>query len=763
MTKSLLIVESPTKVKTLKKYIGKDFEVTATAGHIKDLPPQKIGIDIENDFKPEYEVIKGKQKIIKAIKSAAKDITNVYLAPDPDREGEAIAFHTAEILKKKGRKFSRVLIHELTESGIKESLNNPKELDKDKYDAQQTRRILDRLVGYQISPLLWKKIKRGLSAGRVQSVAVRMICERERDIQAFVSEEYWTIEALLKKDDTKDQFEAKLAKKDGKKIKIPDEKTADEILSEIDKQNLSVDKIIKKTINKTPQPPFITSKMQQDSIHRLRFSAQKTMTIAQQLYEGIELGNEGHVGLITYMRTDSTRVSKEASNEAFDWVKQTIGEAYIPKKIRVFKNKNKAQDAHEAIRPTSVFRTPERVKPFLSNDQYRLYELIWRRFVSSQMSNAKINQVSIEIKAGDYTFTTSGSTTEFKGYMAVYLAEDGKQKDKELPIFTENEKILKDSISKTQHFTQPPARYSEASLVKALEENGIGRPSTYATILSTIKNKGYVEMINRRFHPSELGIIVNDRLVASFPEILNVDFTAKFENDLDKIESAERNIIEVLSEFYEKFTKTLEIADNSMLSIKGEGLPTGIKCQKCDKGELKIKIGKNGPFAACNQYPECTFSCNYERNEKGEIKLLLNEHSENGTPVDKKCSECGKGLVIKNGRFGTFLACSGYPDCKHTESMPGTSSNSKTGVKCPESGCNGEIIEKRSKRGKIFYGCDQYPDCKYALWDKPVDKKCPLCDSPVLTEKETKRYGKMLKCPNRDCGYQEALDENKDN
>lgn len=763
MSKPLLIVESPTKVRTLKKYLGKDFDVTATAGHIKDLPPKKIGIDIEHNFTPEYQVINGKQKTIKALKDAAKDKDIIYLAPDPDREGEAIAFHTAEVLKKKNRKFYRILLHELTKNGIKESIKHPLELDKSKFDAQQTRRILDRLVGYQISPLLWKKIQRGLSAGRVQSVSVRMICEREREIQAFEPEEYWHITALLSKLDTKDKFEAKLSKKNSKKIKITNKESTDKILEDIKNKDFIIEKIRKKTVNKSPQPPFITSKMQQDSITKLRFSAQKTMTIAQQLYEGIELGNEGHVGLITYMRTDSIRVSKDASDEAFSWIKQNLGNDYAPKSQRVFKNKNKSQDAHEAIRPTSVFNTPEKIKNYLNKDQFVLYELIWKRFVASQMSNAIINQVSCDISAGDYTFSASGSTTAFMGYMAVYQPETPKSEDsKELPPLLEKEKLLNEKITPSQHFTQPPPRYTEASLVKALEENGIGRPSTYATILSTIKNKGYVVLEKRKFFPTELGIIVTDLLVDNFPEILNVDFTAKFEDDLDKIEHSQLDILQVLNSFYNRFEKNLEEAEKNMLSIKGVGLSTGMKCPKCNKGELKIKVGKNGPFIACDQYPECTFSSNYERDEKGQIKLIQNENLEAEIPEsDKICPKCGKQMVVKQGKFGPFLACSGYPDCKYTQSLANTGEKNKTGVKCPQSGCTGEIVEKRSRRGKVFYGCDKFPDCTFALWDKPVNKECPLCKNPFLVEKETKKEGKQLKCINKECGYKEQIEDDE--
>ncbi len=760
MSKPLLIVESPTKVRTLKKYIGKDFDITATAGHIKDLPPKEIGIDIKNNFKPEYKIIKGKQNIIKSLKAAAKDKEIIYLAPDPDREGEAIAFHTADVLKKKNRKFYRVLLNELTKNGIKESLKKPESLNKDKFDAQQTRRILDRLVGYQVSPLLWKKIQGGLSAGRVQSVAVRMICDRERAIYAFEPVEYWHITALLSKAGEKEQFEAKLSKKNNKKINLSNQKETEALLKEIENSDFIVDKIKKKKINKSPQPPFITSRMQQDAISKLRFSAQKTMVVAQQLYEGIELGNEGHVGLITYMRTDSTRVSREASNEAVSWIHENIGKEYTPQKQRVFKNKNKAQDAHEAIRPSSVYKTPDSVKKYLSPDQFALYNLIWKRFIASQMSNAIIDQVSCEIKAGNYTFAASGSTTAFKGYMVIYKDSQQKDKDsKELPALKENEKLIKKDIKPSQHFTQPPPRYSEASLVKALEENGIGRPSTYATILSTIKNKGYVILEKRKFYPSELGFIVNDVLVESFPDLLNVDFTAKFEDDLDKIEHAELDILTVLNNFYIKFEKSLENAGEKMLSIKGVGLDTKMKCPECNDGNLKIKVGKNGPFIACDKYPECTFSSNYERNEKGIINLVEQKIPDSIKNTDKKCPECNKPLVVKQGKFGLFLACSGYPACKYTESLQSEIENSRTGVKCPENGCNGEITQKKSRRGKIFYGCNKYPDCRFALWDKPVNQKCPLCGNSFLVEKENKKEGRIHKCLNTACGFKEKIEE----
>ena len=542
MTKPLVVVESPTKVKTIKKYLGKDYNVAATVGHIKDLPSKEMGIDIESGFKPKYKNIPGKQKIIKTLKQAAGDATDIYLAPDPDREGEAIAWHTSEVLKKKGRKFYRVLFHELTKDAINKAMVSPQSLDAPKYEAQQARRILDRLVGYQVSPLLWRKVKGGLSAGRVQSVALRIICERERAIHAFEPREYWTITAHLE-GDAPPPFAAKLVKKNDAKIDIPNEEQTNAILTELEGRHFVVKKIAKKTIRKNPLPPFTTSKLQQDAIRKLRFSAKKTMLIAQQLYEGIELGPGGPVGLITYMRTDSTRIAKEAADEALEFIRGKFGGDYALERPRFFKNRKKAQDAHEAIRPTSISKTPEEMAPYLSNDQLSLYRLIWQRFVASQMQQALINQVSVTIEAGPYQFAASGSTVKFPGFMALYMSVDDEIADKDqkkapaLPELSEGLTLKLLQLEPKQHFTQPPPRFSEASLVKELEENGIGRPSTYASILSTIREKEYADLQNRYFRPTELGFIVNDLLVENFPDIFDVEFTARMEENLDRIES----------------------------------------------------------------------------------------------------------------------------------------------------------------------------------------------------------------------------------
>lgn len=757
MNKPLVIVESPTKVKTLKKYLGNVYNVASTVGHIKDLPEKEIGIDVANDFTPKYVTIRGKQKVIRSLKSAAGDSDDIYLASDPDREGEAIAWHTADVLKKKGRRFHRVLFHEITKKGVTQALAAPESLNLNKYKAQQARRILDRLVGYQISPVLWKKVKYGLSAGRVQSVTVRIICERERAIQAFEPVEYWSITALLE-GDAPPEFSAKLVKKNGKKIKIPDQQASDAILNDLSHEAFIVDKIVKKTVKRNPYPPFITSKLQQEAIRKLRFSAKKTMVVAQQLYEGVNMGAGEYVGLITYMRTDSIRIAAEAAHEALDLIRDRFGKDYALEKPRFFKNKNKAQDAHEAIRPTSVFNTPEKIAQYLTKDQQSLYRLIWQRFVASQMAQALINQNTISIKAGDYLFSVSGSTIKFPGFMALYITVDDAEKDSQskekamLPELAEKMRLSLKKIDPKQHFTQPPPRFSEASLVKELEDNGIGRPSTYASILSVIRDKGYVEFVKGYFKPSELGFIVSDLLVESFPNILSVDFTAKMENDLDRVEAAETDALGILNRFYKVFEKRLEFASENMMSVKGVGVPTNLSCPLCSK-ELHIKVGKNGPFLACEGYPECTYSRNYIRDEKGKIQAIEPDHE---AAEGEVCDQCGKPMVVKQGRYGDFLACSGYPECKKTRSIGSkTGGAQSTGVKCPEKDCDGELLERTSKRGKLFYGCSRFPKCTFATWDKPIARSCPQCGAEIMVEKETKRDGKVIKCLDKECGYSE--------
>jgi len=757
MTKPLVVVESPAKVRTIKKYLGKDYNVAATVGHIRDLPQREMGIDVEAGFTPKYTTIPGKQKVLQELKRAAADAEDVYLAPDPDREGEAIAWHTADILKKKGRRFHRVLFHELTKDAIEKSMARPLELDRHKFEAQQARRILDRLVGYQVSPLLWRKVKGGLSAGRVQSVAVRIICERERAIQAFEPEEYWSITADLQ-GATPPPFAAKLVKKGKEKIAIPNEAAARQILDEISGVPFIVEKVQKKTVRKNPAPPFTTSKLQQESIRKLRFTAKKTMMLAQQLYEGIDLGPGEPVGLITYMRTDSVRIAEVAAAEAQELIRERFGNQFALEKPRYFKNPKQSQDAHEAVRPTSVFNTPEKVAPHLSADQLALYQLIWQRFIASQMPEALIDQVTASIKAGAYLFTATGSAVKFAGFMTLYRAEEedgnGDKGREQLPELNEGVRLDLHRLEPKQHFTQPPPRFSEASLVKELEENGIGRPSTYASILSTIRDKGYVEMLRGYFRPSELGFIVNDLLVISFPEVFNVEFTAKMENNLDLVETDQVNSQEILSQFYTPFKKDLETAAAKMVSIKGVGFATDLKCPECGN-TLHIKIGKNGHFIACSAYPECRYSRDYTRDEKGHIQPVSPQADE---VTDKVCEKCGKPMVIKRGRFGDFIACSGFPECKNTQSLSANGGAKSTGVACPEPGCTGEILEKTSKRGKVFYGCNRYPDCSFATWDKPVARGCPACGAKLLVERTTKKQGTVHSCLNPDCGFKEKIE-----
>ena len=752
MSKPLVVVESPTKVKTLKKYLGDAYNVAATVGHIKDLPSKEIGIDIENGFKPEYKNIPGKQKVITTLKKEAGDAEDIFLAPDPDREGEAIAWHTADVLKKKGRRFHRVLFHELTKNGIQQAMDRPETLNAHKYEAQQARRILDRLVGYQISPLLWRKVKNGLSAGRVQSVALRIICERERAIQVFDPEEYWSITAHLAAD-APPAFAAKLFKRKGKKVSIPDGKTAQAILDDLADAAYRVEEVKRRTVQRNPQPPFTTSRLQQDANRRLRFTAKRTMAVAQQLYEGVELEGGEPVGLITYMRTDSTRISAEAAEEALELIRERFGADYALDKPRFFKNRKKVQDAHEAIRPASPALTPERVRSFLNEEQLKLYTLIWQRFVASQMARALIDRNTVLVGAADYQFKATGSTVQFPGFMALYQSAEESESDSgdkaPLPELAEGDLLRLEKIDPRQHFTQPPPRFNEASLVKELEENGIGRPSTYASILSTIRGKGYVERDRGFFRPSELGFIVNDLVVANFPDILDVEFTARMEDDLDRIEQAEEQAIKLLERFYAPFSKELESAAEGMLSMKGVGVPTGLDCPECGK-PLHIKVGKNGPFAACSGYPDCSYSRDYTRDERGRVEIVepVNEAS------DEVCETCGSPMVIKQGRYGTFLACSAYPECKHTRSVA-SAAGASTGVACPEPNCGGELLERRSRRGKIFYGCNKYPECSYATWDRPVPVPCPSCGGSFMVEKTTKKEGRHLRCPDRECGHRE--------
>jgi DNA topoisomerase-1 len=749
MSNSLIIVESPTKVKTIKKYIGPDFDVRASVGHIKDLPKSSLGINIEDNFEPTYVVIENKKKVISDLKKAAKSAENIYLAPDPDREGEAIAWHIAEEIGSKGKNVRRVLFNDLTRKTMLKALQETQDLDFNKYEAQQTRRILDRLVGYQISPILWDKVRRGLSAGRVQSVAVRMICEREEEIRSFVPEEFWNINAKLSGSNPP-PFDSRLLRIDDKKAKIGNETAAKDILGYLETVPFILSSIEKKETKRQPQPPFTTSKIQQEASRKLRFSAKKTMSTAQKLYEGIELGDEGPVGLITYMRTDSVRIADEALEEVRDYILDNYGKDCLPSKARVFKSAKKIQDAHEAIRPASLAYKPSDIKKYLSSDQFRLYQLIWNRFVASQMNPAVYDQTTIDIGAGKCIFRTQGSIMKFPGFTVLYTEDrddkteengNGNGFDKVLPDLKEGETLTVLSIIPDQKFTEPPPRYSEATLVRALEENGIGRPSTYATILSTIQDRDYAKLETGRFHPTELGTLVTDLLVKNFPKILDVAFTASMEEKLDLIEEGKVKRLDTLSEFYEPFASVLKQAKKQMRNVKAEETPTEFVCEKCGSA-MVIKWGRNGRFIACSNYPACKNTKNFEQDENGKINEVETIVS------DTICDKCGKNMVVKQGRFGSFLGCSGYPECRNTKPL-------SIGIKCPEEGCTGEITEKKPKKGKTFFGCSKYPNCTFALWDRPLPEACPQCGASFVVEKYDRRTGRTKTCIKQECGYKE--------
>jgi DNA topoisomerase-1 len=746
--KSLVIVESPAKARTIGKYLGKNYTVKASVGHIMDLPKSKLGVDIEKDFEPKYIVIKGKAPVVKELKAAAKKADRILIATDPDREGEAIAFHIAETISGsvKDAEIYRVLFNEITKKAILLAIEHPGKIDSNKVDAQQARRILDRLVGYQISPILWKKVRRGLSAGRVQSVALRLICEREVEIKAFVPEEFWSLTALLE-GKLPPQFEAKLIKKDEDKLRVKNNDEVKSIIADLQGKAYVVSKVDKKERRRNPVPPFTTSKLQQEGGRKLGFTAKRTMGIAQSLYEGVDVGNEGAVGLITYMRTDSTRVSKEAQDEAREFIASKYGKDYLPEKPPVYASAKSAQEAHEAIRPTSVLREPDAIKQYLEPDQYKLYKLIWNRFVASQMNPAIIDQTSVDIKAGGYTFRATGSVVKFPGFMAVYMeekAEDQAPSEEEgdeavLPPLIEGEILTLIKLDPKQHFTQPPPRFSEALLVKTLEEKGIGRPSTYAAIISTIQDRDYVNKVENKFRPTELGVLVSDLLVSHFPVIMDVAFTANMEEELDKIEDGQMRWVEAVKDFYKPFSESLEKAQAEMKDFKAELTPTDITCEKCGK-PMVIKWGRNGQFLACSGYPDCKNTKPFVRTENGVVEAAPEE------TTDETCPKCGSGMIVKRGRFGKFLACSRYPECNHTQGM-------STGVTCPEDG--GKIVERRSRFGKVFYSCANYPACKFAIWYKPIQRACPQCGAPFLAEKYSKKTGPYIACLKKECGYKE--------
>jgi len=760
MTKELIIVESPTKAKSIKKYVGSRYQVKASVGHIKDLPVSKLGVDVTNDFEPTYQIIKGKKKVVDDIIKAAEGTTMVYLATDPDREGEAIAWHISEEIgamakggaKKspKGKKTKvavcRVLFHEITPKAVKAAIEKPVELDKNLYEAQQARRILDRLVGYKISPILWNKVQRGLSAGRVQSVAVRIICEREAEIRKFVPKEYWSIVTRFE-GSIPPPFEAKLIEKAGKKIEISNKQEASAVLEVLRKADYSLEKITRQERKRHPVPPFTTSKLQQEAARKLGFSAKKTMLLAQQLYEGIDLG-DGPVGLITYMRTDSVRVSNEAIAWAREYVTEKYGKETLPDQPNFYKNKRGAQDAHEAIRPTGIGHSPEDVKEYLDKDQLRLFDLIWKRFIASQMNSAVYDQTIFDVRAlsggkNEFLLRASGQVMKFAGFMSVYMegideeAEKDEEENPALPLLNEGEKLKLSKIDPNQHFTQPPPRFTEASLVKELEEQGIGRPSTYASIMSTIQDKEYVKKDQGRFFPTKLGEMVNELLVANFPEILDVKFTAQMEEELDDVEEGRRKWTDALQDFYKPFSTTLKRAEKEMVNLKKQTIDTEFKCDKCGQ-KMVIKWGRHGEFLACSGYPACKTTREFSRGTNGEIVL---KKIETTTEV---CEKCGAPMTIKRGRFGKFLACTKYPECKSTKAIG-------IGVKCPL--CGKDVISRRGRGGRSFYGCSGYPDCKFISWYKPINEKCPKCGAEFLVEKFSKKEGVRVTCSNKECEF----------
>lgn len=822
MSKNLVIVESPAKAKTINKYLGDDYKVMASIGHIKDLPVKDLGVDVENDFEPSYEVIpdtkkRGNKKVVSELKKAAKESDAIFLAADPDREGEAICQHLADeiVPKRPAKPVHRVMFNEITKNAILDAFKTPKEVNKNLVDAQQARRILDRLVGYKVSPILWKTVGGRLSAGRVQTVAVRIVVEREREIEAFVSTEYWTVIANLTAA-MPPNFDSRLYKIEDKTLKtgkfdedlkdsethIKDKESSDAIVAEAEKSEFVVQTVTTKERKRNATPPFITSKLQQDAARKLGFSVKRTMAAAQRLYEGIELGSEGAVGLITYMRTDSTRVSDAALAEVRGFIGSTYGEKYLPAKPNAYRSKKDAQDAHEAIRPTDVSRTPDSLASKLGADEMKLYRLIWQRFVASQMTPAIFDQTTIDINAGRLTFRSTGSVQKFDGYLKVYQegvdekpADEENDEDRRLPLVKEGEKLKLNSVTPEQHFTEPPPRYSEATLVKALEEKGIGRPSTYASIMTTIQDREYVEKIEGRFHPTPLGTTVNDLLIESFDNIFNTTYTARMEEELDAIEDGGLDWRKALHEFYDRFSKDLATATETIKNKKKTSIPTDEVCEKCGTG-MVIKFGRFGQFLACGNYPECknTREVTKKSSEGGEGE------SEKETEEIPPCELCGKEMALKKGRFGAFYGCTGYPECRNIrkiakgdqkpapppvtldETCPkdGAQLVRRTGrfgefvscsnypkcdyvkretigIKCPK--CGGDIAVKKSKRGKVFYGCVNYPKCDEVYWDKPVAEPCPQCKAPFLLEKTTKKDGTVRYCKNEDCDYKMSVDD----
>ena len=797
MPKALVVVESPAKAKTINKYLGRDFKVVASMGHIRDLPKSKLGVDIDAGFVPVYEPIPARKKVIKQLRDAAKGVSKIYVATDPDREGEAIGWHLANELGSKGRKIGRLRFNEITKKAVLAALDEERSIDQRMVDAQQARRVLDRIVGYKLSPLLWDKVRRGLSAGRVQSVALKVVCDREAEIERFVSEEYWHIFARLA-GAVPPEFDTKVVKKGPHALKVTREAEATAVVSDLEQARFVVRSVTTKERKKQAPPPFITSKLQQAA----RFPVKKTMMIAQQLYEGIELPGEGSVGLITYMRTDSTRVSDEAISDVRGHIATRYGAEFVPEKPRAFRKKADAQDAHEAIRPTVMQYDPETVRAQLTREQYSLYRLIWNRFVASQMAPATFDDTTLEVEAGEYLLRAKGSVPKFSGWLSVYQQQgaDGPESEPAvdqpagtegeegtttglLPKLAAGDQLELRKLNPEQKFTQPPPRFTEATLVRELEENGIGRPSTYASIIGVLQARDYADKVEGRFRPTRLGRLVIDLLVKCFDDILAVDYTRGLEEQLDKIEDGQADYGSILASFYKKFSTDLDQAAETMPNIKAEGLPSDETCDKCG-APMVVKVGRFGVFLACSAYPEC----------KNTRELEEPESDADAEP--EACENCGKPMVVKRGRFGQFLACSGYPDCKTTrkliesksgltaakpdqlldEKCPRCDSNlvvkqgrfgeftacsnypkcryvklKSTGVACPKDG--GDIVERKSKRGRVFYGCDNYPKCDFTLWNRPLAKACPTCGAPYLVEKITKRWGHQVLCNNDECDY----------
>ena len=736
MGKQLVIVESPAKAKTVNKYLGPGFLVKASMGHIRDLPKGRLGVDIEHDFKPDYEIIPDRKKIVAELQNSAKQCDSVLLAADPDREGEAISWHLSAVLGDFNKSIYRVLFHEITKGAIDEAFKNLGQLDQGKIEAQQTRRVLDRLVGYLISPLLWEKIGRGLSAGRVQSIALRMICEREREIKDFIPEEYWSITAQLQASNPP-PFTASLVKIDGKKVKVEDGRSAAEIVSGLRKLPFVLEGIDVEEKKRNPAPPYITSTLQQDGFRLYGFSVKKTMFIAQRLYEGLEIGERGLVGLITYMRTDSVRISNEAVNQARKYIEKDYSRGYIPKKPRIYKNKRKAQDAHEAIRPTTFSLPPEAVKPYLKEDEYNLYRIIWNRFIASQMNSALVEETEFDIRASKYQFKAKGEVIKFDGFLVLYPSQ--KKDDKILPKAEAGEKLRLIDIESKQKFTQALLRYTEGSLVKELEARGIGRPSTYAPIISTLQNRAYVIKEKGKFIPTDLGLFVSDFLIKNFPDFMEFKFTIRLEDELDRISEGELKWIEYLKSCYSLLNKDLENA-KKVEGVREKGIPLEDVCPQCGR-RLVIKSGRYGQFRACSGYPECEFK---ESMIKKEV-----------TPLEETCPQCGSQLVVRKGRYGTFIACSNYPHCRYVKKE-----KKDTGIPCPRN-CGGTIVRKKTRKGKIFYGCSQYPECDYATWDEPILRPCPECGREFVLRRNVIKGTPFLHCSNEECSYKEDVEREK--